>query len=180
MHYANEVETLISTQEIAARVQALGRDIARDYAGRELVLVSVLKGSFIFCADLVRAIDLPVAVEFLGLKSYGDSQTTSGVVQITSDLTRPVTGKDLLIVEDIVDTGLTMSYLRKNLATRGPRSVKLCTLLHKPTRSRVDTPIDYLGFSIEDVFVVGYGLDWGERYRNLPFIGAVRQTAQGS
>jgi hypoxanthine phosphoribosyltransferase len=177
MQYANEVETLITAQEIAARVRALGEQIARDYAGRELVLVSVLKGSFVFCADLMRAIDLPVAVEFLGLKSYGDSQTTSGVVQITSDLSRPVTGKDLLIGEDIVDTGLTMAYLRKNLATRGPRSVKLCTLLHKPTRARVDTSIDYLGFSIEDVFVVGYGLDWAERYRNLPFVGVVRQSS---
>ena len=178
MQYANEVETLITAEELAARVRALGAQIARDYAGCELVLVSVLKGSFVFCADLMRAIDLPVAVEFLGLKSYGDSQTTSGVVQITSDLSRPVTGKDLLIVEDIVDTGLTMAYLRKNLATRGPRSVKLCTLLHKPTRARVETSIDYLGFSIEDVFVVGYGLDWAERYRNLPFLGVVRQTGQ--
>jgi hypoxanthine phosphoribosyltransferase len=178
MHDTTEVETLISEQQIAARVAAMGSDIARDYAGRELVLVSVLKGSFIFCADLARAIDLPLAIEFLGLKSYGDSQTTSGVVQITSDLTRPVAGKDLLIVEDIVDTGLTMAYLRKNLATRGPRSVKLCTLLHKPSRARVETPIDYLGFSIDDVFVVGYGLDWGERYRNLPFIGAVRHTSE--
>lgn len=176
MRYANEIDTLISEQEIAARVRELGQEIARDYAERELVLVSVLKGSFLFCADLARAIDLPLAIEFLGLKSYGDAQTTSGVVQITSDLTRPVTGKDLLIVEDIVDTGLTMAYLRKNLATRGPRSVKLCTLLHKPARARVDTTIDYLGFSIEDVFVVGYGLDWADRYRNLPFIGAVRHT----
>lgn len=174
MQYASEVETLIGERELSARVQALGSEIARDYAGRELVLVSVLKGSFVFCADLARAIDLPLAIEFLGLKSYGDSQTTSGVVQITSDLGHPVAGKDLLIVEDIVDTGLTMSYLRKNLATRGPRSVKLCALLHKPSRARTATQIDYLGFAIEDVFVVGYGLDWGERYRNLPFVGFVR------
>jgi hypoxanthine phosphoribosyltransferase len=176
MQHATDVETLISQAELAARVRALGAQIASDHAGRELVLVCVLKGSFVFCADLARAIDLPLAVEFLGLKSYGDSQSTSGVVQITSDLSRPVAGKDLLIVEDIVDTGLTMAYLRKNLATRGPRSVKLCALLHKPSRARVDTPIDYLGFEIPDVFVVGYGLDWGERYRNLPFVGAVRQN----
>lgn len=175
MQHAGEIETLIDQQRIAARVKALGAQITEDYAGRELVLVCVLKGSFLFCADLARAIDLPVAIEFLGLKSYGDAQTTSGVVQITSDLSRPVAGKDLLIVEDIVDTGLTMAYMRKNLATRGPRSVKLCALLHKPSRARVDTPIDYLGFEIEDIFVVGYGLDWGERYRNLPFVGAVRQ-----
>jgi hypoxanthine phosphoribosyltransferase len=177
MQHANEIEPLISSEEIAARVRAIGARITRDYAGRELVLVCVLKGSYVFCADLARAIDLPLAIEFLGLKSYGDSQTTSGVVQITSDLARPVAGKDLLIVEDIVDTGLTMAYLRKNLATRGPRSVKLCALLHKPSRARVETAIDYLGFEIEDVFVVGYGLDWAERYRNLPFVGAVRENA---
>ncbi|MDB4988210.1 MAG: hpt [Myxococcaceae bacterium] len=177
MQHADDIETLISEGEIAARVRALGAQIALEQAGRELVLVCVLKGSFVFCADLARAIDLPLAIEFLGLKSYGDSQTTSGVVQITSDLSRPVAGKDLLIVEDIVDTGLTMSYLRKNLATRGPRSVKLCALLHKPSRAKVDTQIDYLGFEIPDVFVVGYGLDWGERFRNLPFVGAVRETS---
>lgn len=171
------VDTLIPRAALEARVAELGREIARDYQGRDLVLVSVLKGSFMFCADLARAIDLPLAIEFLGLKSYGDSQTTSGVVQITSDLSRPVAGKDLLIVEDIVDTGLTMAYLRKNLATRNPRSVKLCALLHKPARARVETPIDYLGFSIDDVFVVGYGLDWGERYRNLPYLGAVSAAA---
>lgn len=173
MNAPHRLETLIPRATLEARVAELGRQITQDYAGRELVLVSVLKGSFMFCADLARAIELPVAIEFLGLKSYGDSQTTSGVVQITSDLSRPVAGKDLLIVEDIVDTGLTMGYLRKNLATRNPRSVKLCTLLHKPSRARVETQIDYLGFSIEDVFVVGYGLDWAERYRNLPYIGAV-------
>ena len=140
MKHAGEIETLIDEGRIAARVRALGAQITQDYAGRELVLVCVLKGSFVFCADLARAIDLPIAIEFLGLKSYGDAQTTSGVVQITSDLQHPVAGKDLLIVEDIVDTGLTMAYLRKNLATRGPRSVKLCALLHKPSRARVDTP----------------------------------------
>jgi len=175
MQLASEIETLISEAEISARVRALGAQITAEHQGRELVLVCVLKGSFVFCADLARAIDLPLAIEFLGLKSYGDSQTTSGVVQITSDLLRPVAGKDVLIVEDIVDTGLTMAYLRKNLATRNPRSVKLAALLHKASRARVDTPIDYLGFEIPDKFVVGYGLDWAERYRNLPFVGVVRQ-----
>jgi hypoxanthine phosphoribosyltransferase len=174
----HRVETLIPRETLEARVRELGQAITRDYQGHELVLVSVLKGSFMFCADLARAIDLPIAIEFLGLKSYGDSQVTSGVVQITSDLSRPVAGKDLLIVEDIVDTGLTMAYLRKNLATRGPSSVKLCALLHKPSRARLPTPIDYLGFAIEDVFVVGYGLDWAERYRNLPYLGAVALAAE--
>jgi hypoxanthine phosphoribosyltransferase len=179
MAYASEVDVLISAEALAQRVAELGRTIAADYQGRELVLVSVLKGSFVFCADLSRAIELPLAIEFLGLKSYGDAQTTSGVVQITSDLTRPIEGKDVLIVEDIVDSGLTMSYLRKNLETRRPRSVKVCALLHKPARARVSNVIDYLGFSIDDVFVVGYGLDWAERYRNLPFLGAVRQESFG-
>jgi hypoxanthine phosphoribosyltransferase len=176
----HKLETLITREALAARVQELGRAITRDYQGRELMLVGVLKGSFMFCADLARAIDLPIGIEFLGLKSYGDAQTTSGVVQITSDLPRPVAGKDLLIIEDIVDTGLTMAYLRKNLATRNPASVKLCALLHKPARARVETPIDYLGFSIEDRFVVGYGLDWAERYRNLPYVGVVELTAESS
>jgi hypoxanthine phosphoribosyltransferase len=180
MSYAPEVDELISQQAITERIAALGRTITADYAGRELVLVSVLKGSFVFCADLARAIQLPLAIEFLGLKSYGDSQSSSGVVQITSDLTRPIEGKDVLIVEDIVDTGLTLEYLRKNLTTRNPRSVKVCALLHKPSRARVKSTIDYLGFSVEDVFVVGYGLDWAERYRNLPFVGYVRQTSPGS
>jgi hypoxanthine phosphoribosyltransferase len=176
MQHAKEIETLISKQALDERIAALGQAITRDYAGKDLVLVAVLKGSFVFCADLARAIDLPLAIEFLGLKSYGDSQTTSGVVQITSDLQHPVAGKHLLIVEDIVDTGLTMAYLRKNLATRSPGSVKLCALLHKPSRARISTDIDYLGFEIEDKFVVGYGLDWGERYRNLPFVGVVRES----
>ncbi|HEX5656919.1 MAG TPA: hypoxanthine phosphoribosyltransferase [Polyangiales bacterium] len=174
MQHAEEIETLITREQLAERIETLGRQITRDYAGKELVLVAVLKGSFVLCADLARAIDLPLAIEFLGLKSYGDSQTTSGVVQITSDLQHPVAGKHLLIVEDIIDTGLTMSYLRSNLATRNPASVKLCALLHKPSRARIATDIDYLGFTIEDKFVVGYGLDWAEKYRNLSFVGVVR------
>jgi hypoxanthine phosphoribosyltransferase len=174
MQHAQEIETLITREQLAERIAALGQQITRDYAGKELVIVAVLKGSFLFCADLARQIDLPLAIEFLGLKSYGDSQTTSGVVQITADLQHPVAGKHLLIVEDIIDTGLTMAYLRNNLATRNPASVRLCSLLHKPSRARIETQIDYLGFTIEDKFVVGYGLDWGERYRNLPFVGVVR------
>lgn len=178
MEYAaRDVAVLFTEAKIKERIALLGRQITRDYQGKELLLVSVLKGSFVFCADLMRAIDLPVSVEFLGLKSYGDGQASSGVVQITSDLTRPVANKHVLIVEDIVDTGLTMAYLRSNLATRHPSSVRLCTLLHKPSRARVPTDIDYLGFAIDDVFVVGYGLDWAERYRNLPFLGTVRSEA---
>jgi hypoxanthine phosphoribosyltransferase len=173
-HSTGTVDELISQAALAARIAELGRKITEDYAGKELVLVCVLKGSFVFAADLARAIDLPVSIEFLGLKSYGDGQESTGVVQITSDLTHPLAGKDVLVVEDIIDTGLTMSYLMRNFATRGPHSVRLCALLHKPSRARVAIPIDYLGFTIDDVFVVGYGLDWAERYRNLPFLGTVR------
>jgi hypoxanthine phosphoribosyltransferase len=168
----------ISAEQIAARVAELGAEIAREYEGRELVLVGVLKGSFCFLADLARAIpsDL-VQVDFLGVASYGDATQSSGVVQITSDLTRPVEGKHVLVVEDIVDTGLTMDYLMENLSTRRPASVRLCSLLHKPSRARKQVQIDYLGFTIPDLFVVGYGLDFAQRYRNLPYIGVVEKDA---
>jgi hypoxanthine phosphoribosyltransferase len=167
------VEVLIPEADLRARVQALGEQIARDYAGKPLVTVGVLKGSFIFLADLVRSIDLPLTVDFVGISSYQGTRT-SGVVQITSDLARPIGGKDVLLVEDIVDTGLTMRYLLDNLATRGPASVKVCALLEKPSRARVKIPIDYRGFVIGDEFVVGYGLDWDGRMRNLPYIGVPR------
>ncbi len=170
---AGKVDVLISEADLRARVAALGEAITRDYADRSPVLVGVLKGSFIFLADLVRAIDLPIAVDFIGISSY-EGTRTSGVVQITSDLGRPVEGKDVLLVEDIVDTGLTMRYLLENLATRGPASLKVCALLEKPTRARVKIPIDYRGFVIGDEFVVGYGLDWDGRMRNLPFVGVPR------
>jgi hypoxanthine phosphoribosyltransferase len=167
------VVTLLSAEQIRKRVEELGAEIARDYAGRRLVLVAVLKGSFVFTADLSRAIGTDLRVEFLGVRSYGEGTASSGVVQITQDLTRPIEGEDILVVEDIVDTGLTIKHLLELLSTRKPASVKVCALLHKPARSRVAVPIDYLGFTIEDRFVVGYGLDWAERYRNLPFIGVV-------
>jgi hypoxanthine phosphoribosyltransferase len=165
--------TLISKEQLAARIAELGAEITRDYETRDLCLVSVLKGSFMFMADLSRTIDLPLSCEFLGVQSYGDATATSGVVRITSDLTRPVEGKDILIVEDIVDTGLTMAYLTEFLATRSPRSVKLCAMLHKPTRQVKKVAIDYLGFTIADEFVVGFGLDYTQLYRNLPYIGVV-------
>jgi hypoxanthine phosphoribosyltransferase len=171
---AAELTQLYSAEQIARRVMELGAQIERDYQGKELVMLGVLKGSYIFCADLTRAIDLPLSVDFIGLSSYGEATESSGVVKITSDVTRPIEGKHVLIVEDIVDTGLTMRYLLDNLATRRPASVKLCTLLHKQARARTRIPIDYLGFQIEDRFVVGYGLDANDRYRNVPFIGVIR------
>lgn len=169
-----KVSELISAAKIAERVRELGAQITRDYAGRELVLVGVLKGSFLFLADLARAIEsTEVRVEFLGVQSYGDETSSSGVVEITFDLKKPIDGKHVLVVEDIVDTGLTMEYIQKNLRTRNPASVKLCSLLHKPARQKVETHIDYLGFTIDDLFVVGYGLDFGQRYRNLGYIGVL-------
>lgn len=167
------VTQLIGVEQIAARVRQLGAQIELDYRDRRLVLVSVLKGSFIFTADIARQINIPLRVEFLGVRSYGEGTVSSGVVQITQDLSRPIEGDDVLIVEDIVDTGLTIAHLLELLQTRHPASIKVCSLLHKPARTRVVVPIDYLGFTIEDKFVVGYGLDSGERYRNLPYIGVV-------
>jgi hypoxanthine phosphoribosyltransferase len=165
--------TMLSAEQIASRVRELGAQITKDYKDRQLVLVCVLKGSFVFAADLMRAIDLPLRVDFLGVRSYGEGTETSGVVQITQDLSQPIEGDDILLVEDIVDTGLTIAHLLELFATRRPASLKVCSLLHKPARTKVEVPIHYLGFTIEDRFVVGYGLDWAERYRNLPFIGVV-------
>jgi hypoxanthine phosphoribosyltransferase len=169
-------EVLIARGKIAQRVAELGEQITRDYQGGSLVLLSVLKGSFVFTADLARAIDLPLRIEFLGVQSYGDSTTSSGVVQITQDLTRPIDGEDVLIVEDIVDTGLTSAFLIKQLQARNPRSVRLCSLLHKPSGGVVDVPISYLGFTIENDFVVGYGLDMSQHYRNLPDLCRIRSA----
>jgi hypoxanthine phosphoribosyltransferase len=174
MKLGNELEVLFTQQQIAGRVAELGAEIARDHRGKELVLVGVLKGAFVFLSDLARSIDLPLSVDFIGLSSYGEETESSGVVKITSDLTRPIEGKHVLIVEDIVDTGLTMRYLLDNLSTRRPASVKICALLHKPSRLRTKIPIAYLGFTVPDLFVVGYGLDSNERFRNVPFIGAVK------
>jgi hypoxanthine phosphoribosyltransferase len=177
MPLSERLEQMISAASIQERVAAMGAQITRDYAGRELVLVGVLKGSFVFLADLCRAIELPLAVEFLGLQSYGDQTKTSGVVQITADLTKPIEGKHVLVVEDIIDTGLTMEYLLENLRLRLPSSVKIAALLHKPERMIRPVAIDYLGFTIPDAFVVGYGLDYAQKYRNLPFIGVLADGA---
>jgi len=159
---------LIPKDRIAARVRELGERIKLDYEGRSLVLLVVLKGSFVFASDLAREIDLPLSVEFLGVQSYGDSTDSSGVVRITLDLGRSIEGEDVLIVEDIVDTGLTSRYILDQITARKARTVKLCSLLHKPARTVAPVQIDYLGFTVEDVFIVGYGLDVGQRYRNLP------------
>ncbi len=165
--------TMFSAEALAARVRELGAQITADYAGQEVTVLGVLNGSFIFMADLVRSIDLPVRCDFLGLSSYGSATESSGVVAITKDLSGPVEGRHLLVVEDIIDTGLTMAYLLQNLRTRRPASVKIVSLLSKPARRQVEVAIDYLGFTIEDRFVIGYGLDYDGKYRNLPFIGVI-------
>jgi hypoxanthine phosphoribosyltransferase len=164
---------LIPADLLAAKVRELGARITADYLGRPLVVLPVLKGSFVFAADLVRSINLPLTVEFLGVQSYGDSTKSSGIVRITLDLARSIEGLDVLVVEDIVDTGLTSSYLIDQIAARGPRSVKVCALLNKPARLVKPVEIDYLGFTIPDVFVVGYGLDAAQHHRNLPDIRVV-------
>jgi hypoxanthine phosphoribosyltransferase len=171
---------LISADAIATRVAELGTQITRDYAGRadtaDIVVIGVLKGSVIFLADLVRHVAAPIYVDFIGISSYGDATVSSGVVQITQDLSRPIENKHVIVVEDIVDTGHTVHYLLENLATRRPASIALCSLLHKPERSEREIKIDYLGFTIPNKFVVGYGLDIAQQYRNLPFIGCVESA----
>jgi hypoxanthine phosphoribosyltransferase len=166
---------LISAEAIATRVAELGAQITRDYSARaqnaDVVVIGVLKGSVIFLADLARHIGLPVYLDFIGISSYGDATVSSGVVQITQDLSRPIEGKHVVVVEDIVDTGHTVHYLMENLGTRRPASIALCSLLHKPERSEREVKIDYLGFTIPNKFVVGYGLDISQQFRNLPFIG---------
>ena len=168
------VEMMLSAEKIQARVAELGAQITKDYQGKELTLVGIMKGSIFFLTDLARTVDLPITIELMGVSSYQGGVETTGEVRITSDLTKPMHGRHIIIVEDIIDTGLTMKFLLENLGARHPASVKVATLLEKPSRAKVKVPIDYKGFVIEDRFVVGYGLDYGEKYRNLPFVGVMR------
>ena len=168
------LQVLISEQEIQTRIKELGAQITRDYAGRNPLLIGVLKGACFFLSDLLRSIDTKLSIEFMAISSYGASTRTSGEVRIMKDLDVPIEGRDILVVEDIVDTGLTLSYLLSNLESRGAASVKLAALLDKFERRQKEVKIDYLGFKIPDEFVVGYGLDFAERYRNLPFIAVLK------
>lgn len=167
------IKELYSEQVIHERIRELGEQITRDYRGRDTVVICVLKGALFFMADLCRAIDLPVTIDTLGMSSYGDQTSSSGVVRITQDLSRPIVGKHVIVVEDIVDTGLTLNFLINNLRSRMPESIEVCALLHKPARTKVPVEVKYLGFVIEDRFVVGYGLDWEQRYRNIRYVGVV-------
>jgi hypoxanthine phosphoribosyltransferase len=173
MKLAGDLEVLFSAEQIGRRVREIGAQIERDYQGKELVLLGVLKGSFLFISDLARSIDLPLSVDFIGLSSYGEATESSGVVKITSDVSKPIENKHVVIVEDIVDTGLTLSYLQKILGERHPKTLRTACLLSKPSRRKVDVTVDYIGFTIEDRFVVGYGLDFAEQYRNLPHIAVL-------
>src|SRR3989449_8070757 len=168
------LEVLISEEQIQNRIRELGTQIALDYAGRNPLLIGVLKGACFFLSDLLRAIDIPLGIEFIAISSYGSSTRTSGEVRILKDLDVPVENRHIIVVEDIVDTGLTLSYLLTNLKSRGAASVKLVALLDKSERREREVAIDYLGFEIPDHFVVGYGLDFSERYRNLPFIAVLK------
>lgn len=168
------IEVLISSEEIQQKIRILGAEIARDYAGLNPLLIGVLKGACTFLSDLMRAADIPLAVEFMAISSYGAGMRTSGEVRILKDLDVAIEGRHILVVEDIVDTGLTLSYMLANLKSRGAASVKLAALLDKFERREKEVPIDYLGFQIPDKFVVGYGLDYSDRYRNLPFIGVLK------
>ena len=166
-------KVIMPAEEIRRKVRELGERISRDYADKDPVLIGVLKGSVVFLADLMRAISIPHRVDFMAVSSYGSGTKTSGVVRITKDLDESITGQDVLVVEDIVDTGLTLSYLLDILQARNPKSLRVCALLDKPARRKVDVPIAYRGFEIPDTFVVGYGLDYDQRYRNLPDIRAL-------
>ncbi len=180
MMHADVEEVLLSGEEVQARVVELGAQLAADYEGREPVLVSVLKGSIIFLADLVRAMPIPLSIDLMEVSSYGTSTESSGQVRILKDLSTSIEGREVIVVEDIIDTGLTLNYLLRYLHDKGPASIRICCLLDKPARRLAPIEIDYRGFTIADRFVIGYGLDYGERYRNLPYIGVLRPSVYGA
>jgi len=173
-------EILLSGAQLQARIAELGREVAADYADRDPVLVSVLKGSIIFLADLIREMEIPLSLDLMEVSSYGASTESSGQVRILKDLSKPIEGRHVVVVEDIIDTGLTLNYLLKYLADKNPASIRIVCLLDKPARRLAEIPIDYRGFTIPDRFVIGYGLDYDERYRNLPYIGVLRPSVYGA
>ncbi|MEX0631203.1 MAG: hypoxanthine phosphoribosyltransferase [Chloroflexota bacterium] len=177
--HADVQEVLLTEDQIQARVAELGGQLNADYTGLEPVLISVLKGSIVFLADLVRSMELPLSIDIMEVSSYGAATETSGQVRILKDLSNPIEGRHVIVVEDIIDTGLTLNYLLRYLREKGPASLRICCLLDKPARRLTEIPIDYVGFTIPDRFVVGYGLDYGERYRNLPYVGVLRPSVYG-
>ena len=177
--HADVQEVLLTEDQIQGRVAELGAQLNAAYAGLEPVLISVLKGSIVFLADLVRSMELPLSIDIMEVSSYGAATETSGQVRILKDLSNPIEGRHVIVVEDIIDTGLTLNYLLRYLREKGPASLRICCLLDKPARRLTEIPIDYVGFTIPDRFVVGYGLDYGERYRNLPYVGVLRPSVYG-
>ena len=178
-NHPDVAEILITSDELQAKVKSLGEEISAAYAGKEPLLLSVLKGSVIFLADLMRYITVPHAIDFMAVSSYGAATQSSGVVRILKDLDQPITGRDVLIVEDIIDSGHTLAYLRGLLLARDPATLRIVTLLSKPSRREVDVPVDWVGFEIPDKFVIGYGLDYDEYYRDLPYIGVLKEHVYG-
>ncbi len=168
-------EVLVSSEDLKRRVGELAAEISRDYEGRDLLLIGILKGAVLFLADLLRELTIPCEIDFMAVSSYGSQTDSSGVVRILKDLEAPIEGRDVLIVEDIIDSGLTLQYLMRNLKARNPSSVEACTLLTKPERRRVDLPTRYVGFEIPDLFAIGYGLDHRQRYRNLDYVAALKE-----
>lgn len=173
----NDIQEVLLTEEmLAAKVAELGAQITRDYADKEILAIGILKGAVVFMTDLIRAIDRPVELDFMAVSSYGEHTDSSGIVRILKDLDKSIEGKHVLIVEDIIDSGQTLSYLIRNLTERRPASIQLCTLMNKPERRKVDLPVKYVGFEIPNEFVVGYGLDYAEKYRNLPYLGILKRS----
>jgi hypoxanthine phosphoribosyltransferase len=173
-------EILVDEETLRARVAELGAEVSADYHGRDLLLIGVLKGAVFFMADFMRHLTIPCEVDFMAISSYGDSTDSSGIVRILKDLDINIEGRDVLVVEDIIDSGLTLSYLMRNLESREPATLEVCALLTKPARRQIDVPVRYIGFEIPDRFVVGYGLDFAERYRNLPYVAVMSQDLGGT
>lgn len=173
----NDIQEVLLTEEMLKdKVAELGAQITRDYADKEIFAIGILRGAVVFMADLIRAIERPVQIDFMAVSSYGMQADSSGIVRILKDLDSSITGKHVLIIEDIIDSGQTLSYLIKNLSERKPASIQLCTLMNKPERRKVDLPVKYVGFEIPNEFVVGYGLDYAEKYRNLPYLGILKRS----
>jgi len=170
---AEQIRVLLSEEEVDERIKAIGEQISKDYEGKQVHLICVLKGGSFFMCELAKRITVPVSFDFMSVSSYGSDTKSSGVVRIVKDLDEPIQGKDVIVIEDIVDSGRTLSYLMEMLRDRKPNSLRLCTLLDKPDRRVINVPVDYTGFQIPDEFVVGYGLDYDQKYRNLPYIGVV-------
>lgn len=170
-----EIRVMISEEKVNARIAQMGARISKDYEGKEVHLIAILKGSVFFACELAKRITVPVTIDFMSVSSYGDSRESSGIVKIAKDLDEPIAQKEVLIVEDIIDSGKTLNHLKPMLESRGPASLNLCTLLSKPDRREVDVDVKYIGFEVPDEFVVGYGLDYAQKYRNLPYIGVAEE-----